>query len=121
MVIRMSEKVKSCLLGLSAGVVNGLLGSGGGTILVPFMQNKLKVEQHKSHATTVAVVAPLCLVSALFYMGNQAMDWWVLLAVSVGGVIGGVIGAKVLNKISGKWLHFLFGGLMMASAVRMLL
>ena len=117
----MNHKIKSSVLGLAAGVVNGLLGSGGGTILVPFMQKQLGVEQHKSHATTVAVVAPLCLVSAFFYMSNQTVDWWVLLAVSAGGVIGGIIGAKVLNKISGKWLHFLFGGLMIASGVNMLL
>lgn len=113
--------LKSGMLGLIAGVVNGLLGSGGGTILVPFMQKSLKVEQHKSHATTVAVIAPLCLVSAFFYMGNQAVEWGVLLAVSAGGVVGGLLGAKLLNKISGRWLHVLFGALMIASAVRMLL
>lgn len=116
-----AEKLKSAALGLAAGVVNGLLGSGGGTILVPFMQKSLKVEQHKSHATTVAVVMPLCLVSAFFYMGNQALDWGVLLAVSIGGIAGGIAGAKLLRRMSGKWLHLLFGGLMIASAVRMLL
>ncbi len=116
-----SEKIKSGILGIASGVVNGLLGSGGGTILVPFMQKSLGVEQHKAHATTVAVVAPLCLVSAFFYIGHQAVDWGVLLAVSVGGVIGGVIGAKLLQKISGRWLHWIFGGLMLASAVRMFL
>ena len=112
-----AQKLKSAALGLAAGVVNGLLGSGGGTILVPFMQKSLKVEQHKSHATTVAVVMPLCLVSAFFYMGNKA----VVLAVSAGGIVGGILGAKLLRKMSGKWLHLLFGGLMIASAVRMLL
>ena len=96
-------------------------GSGGGTILVPFMQKSLHVEQHKSHATTVAVVAPLCIVSAFFYIGHQAVDWWVLLAVSAGGIVGGIAGAKLLQRISGRWLHWIFGGLMLASAVRMLL
>ena len=59
-----SKQIKSGILGIVSGIVNGLLGSGGGTILVPFMQKSLHVEQHKSHATTVAVVAPLCIVSA---------------------------------------------------------
>ena len=117
----MRQKLKSAVLGAAAGVVNGLLGSGGGTILVPFMQKSLKIEQHKSHATTVAVVAPLCLVSALFYVGAQTVDWGVLAAVSAGGILGGYLGAKLLNRISGRWLHILFGGLMIASAVRMLL
>ena len=54
-------------------------------------------------------------------MGNQAVDWGVLLAVSAGGIVGGILGAKLLRKMSGKWLHLLFGGLMIASAVRMLL
>ena len=109
-----SKQIKSGILGIVSGIVNGLLGSGGGTILVPFMQKSLHVEQHKSHATTVAVVAPLCIVSAF-------LDWWVLLAVSAGGIVGGIAGAKLLQRISGRWLHWIFGGLMLASAVRMLL
>ena len=116
-----SKQIKSGILGIVSGIVNGLLGSGGGTILVPFMQESLHVEQHKSHATTVAVVAPLCIVSAFFYIGHQAVDWWVLLAVSAGGIVGGIAGAKLLQRISGRWLHWIFGGLMLASAVRMLL
>ena len=116
----MRQKLKSTVLGAAAGVVNGLLGSGGGTILVPFMQKSLKIEQHKSHATTVAVVAPLCLVSALFYVGAETVDWGVLAAVSAGGILGGYLGAKLLNRISGRWLHILFGGLMIAFATDIL-
>jgi len=47
------------------------------------------------------------------------VPWAEAAAVSVGGVVGGFIGAKLLNKISGRWLHIIFGVAMLAAAVRM--
>ena len=41
--------------------------------------------------------------------------------VSAGGIIGGVAGAKLLNKISSRKLHIIFGLAMLAAAVRMFL
>ena len=117
----MSEKWKSLLLGGIAGIVNGLLGSGGGTILVPFMERSLKVEEHEAHATAIAVILPLCVISSFFYIGKGVMDWGVFWWVAAGGVVGGLAGAKWLNKVSDRWLHIIFGGFMVVSAVRMIL
>ena len=115
------KNLRSSILGGAAGLVNGLLGSGGGTLLVPFMERALKVEEHKAHATAIAVILPLCAVSAFFYIQKGAVDWSIFWWVALGGVAGGFIGAKWLKKISGKWLHLIFGGFMIAAAVRMIL
>jgi hypothetical protein len=34
---------------------------------------------------------------------------------------GGFVGAKLLNKVSDKWLHKIFGAFMIAAAVKMVL
>ena len=45
--------IKNSIIGAFTGFVNGLFGSGGGTLLVPILNNILKVEEHKSHATVL--------------------------------------------------------------------
>jgi len=110
---------KKILIGLVTGVANGLFGAGGGTILVPSLQKFLKIKTHKSHATAIAVILPLTLLSVFFYRKTGNVDWAALLWISLGGTAGGFLGAKLLNRLSSKWLHRIFGLFMMVAAVRM--
>ena len=107
-------------MGLVVGAANGLFGSGGGTILVPALQKFLDFEAHKSHATALAVILPLSLFSLIFYMRRGDTPWGIILWISAGGVMGGFVGAKLLNKIKTPWLHKLFGFCMAAAALRMI-
>ena len=111
----------SVILGLITGLVNGFLGAGGGTILVPGMERLLGTEEHKAHATAIAVILPLCIISAYIYIKNQSLPLDSLLWVSLGGILGGFTGAKLLSKIPKKWLHIIFGGFMIVSGVKMIL
>lgn len=111
----------SSIIGIITGFANGLFGSGGGTIVVPAMERFLKIEEHKAHATAIAIILPLSVLSAFIYLKNGSIEWKIVLFVSIGGMIGGYIGAKFLNKIPSKWLHRIFGGFMIVAAVRMIL
>lgn len=112
---------KSGLIGIITGFANGLFGSGGGTIVVPCMERILKIDEHKAHATAIAIILPLSILSAVIYLWNTEILWKTALFASGGGVVGGFLGAKLLNKVSGKWLHRIFGAFMIAAAVRMIL
>lgn len=107
-------------IGLVVGLANGLFGAGGGTLLVPALQKFLKLDTHKSHATALAVILPLSVISAFIYIWGVDVDWKVVMLVSAGGVCGGVIGAKLLNKLAGWWLNILFGLFLAVGSVRML-
>lgn len=119
--MKIKGNLKSAAIGLFTGLANGLFGSGGGTIVVPCMERFLSVKAHKAHASAIAVILPLTLVSLFVYFGKVEIDWTEALYVSAGGVLGGYVGAKFLNKLSGKWLHRIFGAFMLAAAVRMIL
>ena len=112
----MTQKMKTCIIGLGTGFVNGLFGSGGGTIVVPAMERILGAEEHRAHATAIAVILPLSVLSLLIYLwrGDMSAVWQIALSASVGGLAGGVTGAKLLDKVSGLWLHRIFGGFMLA-------
>ena len=112
--------LKTYSIGGITGFANGLFGSGGGTIVVPCMERFLDVEEHKAHATAIGIILPLSLLSILIYVWKTDVLWSMALWASLGGVAGGFVGAKLLSKVSGIWLHRIFGIFMIAAAVRMI-
>ena len=117
----MKGSFKKFIIGMITGFANGLFGSGGGTIVVPAMERFLDVEEHKAHATAIAVILPLSILSLGIYLWKTDVQWSVALWASLGGFAGGIIGAKLLNKVSGIWLHRIFGAFMLAAAVRLVM
>ncbi|HOQ00876.1 MAG TPA: sulfite exporter TauE/SafE family protein [Acetivibrio clariflavus] len=117
----MSKYIKLMLIGLVTGLANGLFGSGGGTIAVPAMILLLKKEDHIAHATAIAVILPLTVVSAVLYISNSFIDWGLTVKVIMGGIVGGYIGAKLLAKCPSRILRKIFSLFMIAAAIRMIL
>jgi len=111
--------MKKIATGLFGGILNGLLGSGGGVVVVLSLRKFFGLDTHKSHATAVALMLPMTVVSAIIYIGMYELDWRMALWVTLGGVGGGILGAKVLKRISAGWLHKIFGAVMVFAAVRM--
>jgi len=113
-------KKSKLAMGIIIGFINGLFGAGGGSLLVPALEKLSKYETHKAHATTVAVILPLSVVSAVVYTRGVDVDWQAVIWVSIGGVVGGIVGAKLLNRLAGMWLNILFGVFLAIGAARML-
>jgi uncharacterized membrane protein YfcA len=107
--------------GVSAGVVNGLLGAGGGMLLVPLFIGLCGMEKKKALATSVAVKMPLCAVSAAVYFISGSPMPKNLLNYALGGLIGGFVGGILLKKLPPLFLIKAFGALMVFSGIRMLI
>ncbi|MBC8631453.1 sulfite exporter TauE/SafE family protein [[Eubacterium] tenue] len=111
--------IKNSLIGSISGFINGVFGSGGGTLLVPILNNILKVEEHKSHATALSIVVFLTVTSSFIYVSKGTYDLNLTFKVAIGSIIGGIIGAKILCKLTGKFLRISFGIIMIIAALRM--
>ncbi len=105
--------------GIVAGFLNGLFGSGGGTVIVPFLEEFLDRDEHTSHATAILIILGFTIVSLIFYGFGQVLDWRLALTVSAGGVVGGFLGARLLKKLTGGTIRKIFGAFMIIAAVRM--
>lgn len=108
------------LSGLTTGLVNGLIGIGGGTIVIPAMVFLLGIAQHQAHGTSLAVILPTSITSALVYWYHGYLPWPIIAAVSLTGMFGAYLGAKLMTALSPKHLRTVFGIFMVLAGVRML-
>lgn len=113
--------LKTALIGVVMGLVNGLFGSGGGTILVPCLVFIMNIEDHKAHATAISIILPISLISSLIYFRYDVVDLSLTLKVAVGSIAGALLGSCLLNKISVNILRKIFGIFMIIAAIRMVL
>ena len=103
--------------GIGVGFLNGLLGAGGGIILVPLMES-LGVTGKKSHATTLAVIVPLSILSFGIYLSKGWVSPIAPLPYLLPGVIGAVMGGMAMGKVNLKWLKLIFGLLLIWGGVQ---
>lgn len=111
---------KELSIGFATGILNGLFGAGGGSVLVPLMEKFLAVEEHKAHATAIPVILIMSIVSSFLYLRRGFFDFNLWLFVSIGGLAGGFVGAKLLKKVPKKWLKVGFGAVICVTAVKMI-
>lgn len=113
------KKSFSIALGLICGALNGLFGSGGGTIAVPLLE-KAGIRPKEAHATSIAMILVLSLVSTALYLAEGSIRFGAALPYLPGGLAGAIVGALLLKKIPNTLLRRIFGILMLASAVKLL-
>ena len=116
-----NNKYKLAAIGIVAGLINGLFGSGGGTIVVPSLVFLMNLEDYRAHATAIPIILPLSIISVTIYLFNNKIPFNVALLVASGGIAGSYLGAKFLNKIPVKFLRKVFGGVIIYTAIRMIL
>lgn len=112
--------VKSALTGVLSGFINGFFGGGGGMIVVPMLINLLGFSPKQAHATSIAIILPITLVSAVIYLVGGKTDYTVLAVCSVGVFLGGILGAKLLKRASNKIIGYLFCAIMAIAGFRMI-
>lgn len=99
------------------GFVNGFLGSGGGMLVVPVLEKLKNYHNKEAHATALAVILPLSVVSAVVYSFNFNLDWTTIGVLSASVTAGGVLGCFCLKKFSGKTIRIIFAVLMLGAGV----
>lgn len=112
---------KVILAGALTGTANGFFGGGGGCILVPLLTKLCGLEQKKAFATSVAVILPLCVLSAGIYLWRGGLEWMTAMPYLLGGAAGGFLGGKLFRGVKLPWLKKGFGLVLIIGGVRCLL
>lgn len=115
---RKNRPLLSAIFGVAVGAANGLFGGGGGMIAVPAL-TQTGVPSKKAHATAIAIILPLSLISGAVYLAKGAADPSVILPSCAGVFVGGIAGALLLKKINSRGLSLLFYALMIAAGLKL--
>lgn len=114
-------KIVYCIVGgILVGFINGFFGGGGGMIVVPLLIFLLGLEEKEAHATAIFVILPLSIASSIIYITKNSLDYINLLTCGLGVVLGGLIGALLLNKMNNKVLRIIFSGVMIIAGIKMM-
>ncbi len=112
--------IKLVLAGLLAGLVNGLLGAGGGIVVVValtrLLGNRLK-DKNDAFATALCVMLPISLLSVVLYSlrGHMSTEGFGIFLLPA--LIGGAIGGFLLGKLKGTFVKRLFAILVIISGI----
>jgi len=115
------EMVILFFLGGVIGFLNGFFGGGGGVVGVPAIEKFLKVDNKTAHATCLALILPLSIISAGIYVFSGNINSSVFLFVGGGVLVGGVLGALLLKILPEKIVRIIFAVILFAGGVRLLL
>lgn len=108
-------------VGAAAGFTSALLGVGGGIIMVPAMILLFHTEAHRAVATSLAAMLPIIGTGLIRHYGFGNVDARMALILAAGGVLGAWLGAGLAARLPGQVLQRIFGALLLAVALRMLL
>lgn len=112
-----SDRWKGYAGGAFLGTLNGLFGGGGGMAAVPLLERTLPVRE--AHATAIAAVFPATLLSGIVYAFTGRTPLFILIPTALGVTLGGVFGAKLLPLLPIRATELLFGVLMLAAGIGM--
>jgi uncharacterized membrane protein YfcA len=109
------------MLGLSAGILSGLIGIGGGLIIIPALIYVFKFSQLQAQGTTLALLLPpIGLLAFLVYYRNGYVDLKAAVPICLAFFVGGLFGAKVAVGLSNIFLQRLFGTVMFLVSLKMI-
>ncbi len=118
--MRGKDILKLIAMGFAAGVSNGLLGAGGGTVIVYGISRVLGDKLKKGNdvfATALCVMLPVSAVSCILYAldGHIKLDGFGIFILPA--VIGGAAGGLLLGKVKSTAVKKLFSVLVIISGI----
>lgn len=104
-------------VGLVAGLLSGLFGVGGGTVIVPLLVMLLRFDQRLAAGTSLAAIVPSAAVGVVSYALHDSVAWIPGLILAAGAVVGAQVGTWLLPRFSQSALRWGFVGFLVVVIV----
>lgn len=91
-----------------AGGINGFVGTGGGILLVFTFSRILKTEQKDAFASSLSITVPVSAVALFSYHKSGNIDFSLVKQMWLPVLLGGILGALLVDKLKIKWLNSIF-------------
>jgi uncharacterized protein len=110
--------VTLCALGTVAGLASGLLGSGGGTFLVPALVVGFGLVQQVAQGTALLALIPVWVIGALTHRKTHTLGLREAAAVGSCGALTVPLGAQIASHVGALPLRVIFAVFLIATAGR---
>ncbi|MCC7193656.1 MAG: sulfite exporter TauE/SafE family protein [Phycisphaeraceae bacterium] len=104
---------------MTAGIISGLLGVGGGILKVPAMHLGMRVPIKVSTATSNFMMGVTAAASAAVYFSRGQIVPLIAAPVGAGVLLGAVTGSRMLPKVKNAYVKMGFVAVLIAVAIRM--
>ena len=111
--IFIAKKIKKAFSAFAAGVLNGLLGTGGGVPL--WFAISTEKDRRTAYATASVGILVLSAVSLFLHFEKSGLPSTLSPLFLWAALFGGACGAFLLNKVPLSFLRFLFAFLLILS------
>jgi uncharacterized membrane protein YfcA len=108
-------------IGLIAGLLSGLFGVGGGTVIVPLLVLLLGFDQRLAAGTSLTAIVPTASVGVISYALSGSVAWIPALILAAGAVAGAQIGSRLMPRISQRALRWGFVSFLLVVLVSLFL
>ncbi len=108
-------------IGITAGILSGFVGVGGGMVIVPCLIYFLGLTQFQAQGTSLALMLPpIGILAFLNYYktGNVNIAYAAIIGVTF--IVGAYFGSKWALKLSEAKVKLIFGVVMFYASVRMI-
>lgn len=105
------------LVGVVAGILSGLLGIGGGTIIVPALAGMLGVPLKRALGTSLVAVVVLVIPGTIVHTVLGNIDWAAALFLMIGSLPGARLGATIALGTKERTLRLMVGSFLALVAI----
>ena len=95
------------VVGMLVGVLSGMFGIGGGTVIVPALV-WLGLSQRNAAATSTLAIVPTSISGVVSYANGGHVDWLAAVLLFCGMFVGGQIGSWLLSRLPELVLRWIF-------------
>jgi len=116
-----NEVIILIMIGLTAGIVSGLLGVGGAIIIVPALVFFMGLTQHQAQGTSLSIlIFPIGFLAFWNYYKEGYVNFKIALVIILAFFIGGYLGSSLAIRVPERPLKIIFGVLIILMGVRMI-
>jgi uncharacterized membrane protein YfcA len=109
--------IRLAAVGTLAGLLAGLLGIGGGTVMVPGFTQIAGLPLKRAIATSLACVGILAVPGTITHALLGNIDWRFALLLTVGMIPGARLGAALTIRAEDRRLHMVVGAFLGVTAI----
>lgn len=109
--------IRLAAVGTLAGLLAGLLGIGGGTVMVPGFTQIAGLSLKRAIATSLACVGILAVPGTITHALLGNIDWRFALLLTVGMIPGARLGAALTIRAEDRRLHLVVGAFLGVTAI----